>query len=261
MTTKGSIFENWAGYGTRVLGGLMLLAPLALPMLTSGCSTTASATAGTCTEATSASCSGTAYTCTDTAEPTPVSGTLCSGDGSGNFCCVPTTGTYYGSCTNVLSDTCNNGGGIAYTCDGDARPEQTYTGIICNTNGAGDYCCITSSTCSYDAAVTGCVTGAYGYSCAVGENPPDAADSTLVCSEPTTQNGQDEYCCYTNATTPAATATCQQDMTVTCTTTDSYGFSCTGSDLPTADFSGLNCSDGVADATVSTTTDFCCTYQ
>ncbi len=265
MNTSGSVFDNWVGTRARILGGLLCLAPLALPVLATGCSTSvsASATTGTCTAATIATCSDTGYTCTGTAEPA-VSGMLCSGDGSGNFCCVATTGTVTGSCTNVLSDVCTNGGGTAYRCDGAARPEQTYTGIICNTNGAGDYCCVTSSTCSFDANVSGCVSGSYGYSCAVGDAPPDAADPTLVCSEPTTQNGQDEYCCYTNTTTAPATATCQQDASVTGCAADSYGFSCTGTDHPEVDFSGITCSTTGTpgtDLNGNAATLFCCTYS
>src|SRR5580693_2593449 len=65
------------------------------------------------------------------------------------------------------------------------------------TSGTGDFCCA-SSSCSYDATVQGCQSGSVGYSCASGSAPPDQADATLVCSVPTTVNGADAYCCFTN---------------------------------------------------------------
>jgi hypothetical protein len=113
-----------------------------------------------------------------------------------------------------------------------------------------------------------CTTDAYGYSCATGAAPPDQNDPSLVCSDPTTANNIDEYCCYTNATTAPSGATCVQDQSVSgCEDNDagtpSYGFSCTGSDVPSADFSGITCSGGTAgmNAQGATATLFCCVYN
>lgn len=166
-----------------------------------------------------------------------------------------------GSCTQTTNAVCTSGNGTSYSCTSSAQPEQVDPSLICNTNGAGDYCCIASSTCSYDPNLTGCESGSLGYSCAIGDQPPDATDNTLVCSVPTTTNGLDEYCCFTNTTAPTSAATCLQDPSVAgCA---AYGFSCTGTDAPDADFSGITCSTGTpgTDSRGGSATLYCCAYQ
>jgi hypothetical protein len=175
-----------------------------------------------------------------------------------------------GGCTATVTtnppppgDTCSMAslacvtGTQGWTCTGPgAQPEDYNTDLVCSTDGVGDYCCSTS-TCSYDASVPGCVTGAVGYSCAVGATPPDGNDPSLVCSVPTTSNNVDLYCCYTNTIT--VVGTCAQDPTVHGCVPGSYGFSCTGSDAPTDDYSGLNCSTPTPDPSGANL--YCCTYQ
>ena len=153
-------------------------------------------------------------------------------------------------------------GTSGWTCSGSSQPEDANPSLVCSTDvGTGQFCCSTSD-CSYDSSVT--CGSAVGYSCATGATPPDQADPSLVCSTPITSNNVDEYCCYTNATVAAAGATCAQDPSVTgcqpnANGTPSYGFSCTGSDSPDADFSGLTCSTGTAGT--GGATDFCCVYN
>jgi hypothetical protein len=77
------------------------------------------------------------------------------------------------------------------------------------------------------------------------------------------------YCCYQNTVSPPAGATCEPDSSVQGCEPDgngvpSYGFSCTGPDAPTADYSNLaQCSaptDGV-DADNNAASLYRCTYE
>ena len=270
MTIVGSIFNNLAEHRARFLGGVLCLAPLALPLLTTGCTTTvaASATTGSCSTS-SYACpnNGIAYTCSGSA--TPSAGVCDEMDNTGDYCCYTSTTGVTGSCSVVPTTAiCATGNGISYSCTGTAQPEQGDYSLICNTNGVGDYCCITStSSCAYDPGVVGCTSGSYGYSCNIGDPPPDVADKTLVCSVPTAASGSDDYCCFTDTTT--ATGTCSVDPTVSGCLPDSagnpsYGFSCTGSENPDTDFSNINCSTTGTPGTDSQGNNaslFCCTYQ
>jgi hypothetical protein len=149
-------------------------------------------------------------------------------------------------------------GTTGYSCTGTAQPEDTTQGLVCSADtGTGQFCCA-SSSCNYDASVAGCASGTVGYSCATNAQPPDQADPTLVCSVPTTSNNVDLYCCYSNTTPPPSGATCTQDPTVTGCTADSYGFSCTGTDTPDADFSNLTCSTPTPGSGAML---YCCTYH
>lgn len=146
-------------------------------------------------------------------------------------------------------------GGTGYSCSGSSSPART--GRICSANNYGEWCCYASTTCSSDSSVTGCVSGSYGYSCALGAAAPDATDPSLICSIPTTANGSDEYCCAAS-TISSGGATCTQDQSVQGCQTDSYGFSCTGSETPAADFSGITCSLGTPGTSAML---YCCTYN
>ncbi len=165
------------------------------------------------------------------------------------------------SCTQDSSLQCVTGT-QGWTCTGaGAQPEDYNSDLVCSSDGAGNYCCSTS-TCTYDSSVSGCVTAATGYSCATGANPPDTSDPSLVCSVPTTSNNVDLYCCYTNTVT-ATNSTCTQDSTVAGCQPDSagnpsYGFSCTGSDTPDVDYSNIACSTGTPGTGATL---YCCTYQ
>lgn len=179
--------------------------------------------------------------------------------------CTVTATTSSSGCMTDSTVSCSAGTG--YSCTGSAQPEDSDPGLVCNTDGAGDFCC-SSSSCNYDPNVTGCESGTQGYSCATGSPSPDSADPTLVCSVPTTSGNLDTYCCFTNTVTAPSGATCEQDPTVSGCQPDSagnpsYGFSCTGTDTPDMDFSGITCSSGTAgmDAQNAAATLFCCTYQ
>lgn len=171
--------------------------------------------------------------------------------------CTASASTSGGSCSTDSSVSCSSGTG--WSCSGSAQPQDTNSDIVCSTDGAGDFCCA-SSSCSYDSSVVGCQSGSVGYSCASGSAPPDQSDATLVCSEPTSNGGSDDYCCYTNATTAPSGATCAEDSSVMGCQPGSFGFSCTGSDTPDMDFSNITCSAGTpgTDASGATATLFCC---
>ena len=105
-----------------------------------------------------------------------------------------------------------------------------------------------TDTCTASAAVS-CITGATGYSC-TGAATPDT--TLLLCSEPTATASGNDYCCLPVAT---GTLTCAQDQTVTCPQAGSYGFSCTSTDSPSAEYSDLTCSTGTA---ANGATQYCC---
>lgn len=118
--------------------------------------------------------------CTANAEVAPpVAG--CAQDSSVAGCASPSTG---------------------YSCGNSESPDQSDSSLVCSVGTAsGDgltlYCCIqfTSSTCSADPSVQGCVGDSFGFSC-TGTDTPDEADSSLTCSSSTPgDNGALLYCC------------------------------------------------------------------
>jgi hypothetical protein len=133
-------------------------------------------------------------------------------------------------------------------------------GVLAGADACTASASTSSNSCGQDVSVS-CSGGATGYSCNAGDPPPDASDSSLVCSEPTTVNDTDTYCCYSY--TVVSGATCEQDDTVSSgCTAGSYGFSCTGSDTPDQDFgSNLNCSQATSgtDAQGAAASLYCCT--
>jgi hypothetical protein len=144
-------------------------------------------------------------------------------------------------------------GGTGYSCTGSNSPESA--GHTCTTNNAGDWCCYVNTNCSQNTSLS-CTTGSYGYSCTAGTPAPDVAYPSLICSVPTVVGGVDEYCC--GYTTVASGSTCNVDSTVDGCVGDSYGFSCTGSDRPDADYSGITCSSGTLSGS---DTLYCCVYN
>jgi len=144
-------------------------------------------------------------------------------------------------------------GGTGYSCTGSSSPESS--GHTCTTNNAGDWCCYVNTNCSQDNSLS-CTAGSYGYSCTAGTSAPSATYPSLICSVPTVAGGLDEYCC--GYTTVASGSTCSQDPTVDGCVGDSYGFSCTGSDRPDTDYSGVTCSSGTLSGS---DTLYCCTYN
>jgi hypothetical protein len=65
-------------------------------------------------------------------------------------------------------------------------------------DGSYGYCCTpfssSPSTCAPDETVTGCTYPAYGFSCALGDDPT-MIDASLVCSAPVPVRSTDLYCC------------------------------------------------------------------
>jgi hypothetical protein len=178
-------------------------------------------------------------------------------------CTVNSTTTNNGvsaACNADTSVVCPTGA-TGYTCSGGQTPQATDSSLDCGSGTADgsntDYCCITltsGTTCSQDSTVQGCQGGSYGFSC-TGTDTPDQADSSLNCSTGTPGNNETLYCCYIGGTPPdGGTDTCMQDSTVTCTG-NAQGWSCTGSDTPDQDQSGLVCSTGTAG---SGNTEYCC---
>jgi hypothetical protein len=109
------------------------------------------------------------------------------------------------------------------------------------------------STCAEDDSIS-CASGTTGYSCAEGDVRPEATDSSLICSEPLTVNGEDTYCCYT--ATEVSGGTCSEDFSIQCSGEDEYGFSCSGSDMPQNDYPNLASCD-----TEDNGATYCCTFQ
>ncbi len=167
--------------------------------------------------------------------------------------CTASVGANTTGCTRDNTVSCFSGG-TGYQCGGSDSPSNS--GQVCSTNGTGEWCCYASTSCNRDTSVAGCVSNTYGYSCTRGQPPPDATDSSLICSIPTAINGLDEYCCASS--TAVSGATCSLDQTVANCQAGSYGFSCTGSDRPESDYSGVTCSAGTAGGSATL---YCCVYN
>ena len=111
--------------------------------------------------------------------------------------------------------------------------------------------------CNADASVS-CTTGAYGFSCAAGDNP-EVEDPTLSCSTPTISGSEDLYCCYAGGTWSSTTCEPNDTLTAVCPDPTSYGYVCASGDDPTSYDASLNCSTPTPDAD-GVHDDFCCTY-
>ncbi|MGA2448859.1 MAG: hypothetical protein ABTD50_09305 [Polyangiaceae bacterium] len=194
--------------------------------------------------------------------------------GLDEYCCAQIVAASGATCVSDHSVSGCAAGSYGFSCTGTDSPEADYSGIVCSTGGVSGansqgvpamlYCCAypSSSTptggCTLDSAVS-CTGGASGYSCTAGSQPPDSANSSLLCSTPQPAGTTDQYCC---AAIPAASSsTCQQDQSVTgCV--GSYGFACTGTDTPASDFSGVTCGNSGVAGTNSqgvAATLYCCT--
>jgi hypothetical protein len=130
-----------------------------------------------------------------------------------------TLGQGTGACGLDTSLTCEPGT-EGYSCTGVAEPQDSNSSLLCNTDGAGDYCCVTTE-CSTSDTVP-CAAGDTGYSCSIGATSP--ASAVLTCTM-TTANNLDLYCC-----TPATTAACITDATVSCQA--GTGYTCSGTSQP-----------------------------
>jgi hypothetical protein len=215
------------------------------------------------------------------AEDSTLSCSVPTADGpNDDFCCFTWTAPAGSSCTpdDDLTAQCPDPDSYGYQCqDPTDDPTSLDPTLNCSTGvadgSATDFCCTygtvsssggTSSGgtipagCTLDSSVDCSGSGADGYSCAAGDNP-EAEDSSLSCSVPTTDsNGNDDYCCF-GWTYGTSTCTPDDDLTSACPDPDSYGYQCDSGDDPTSLDPTLNCStntpdpDGVHD-------DYCCTY-
>jgi hypothetical protein len=110
--------------------------------------------------------------------------------------------------------------------------------------------------CAQDSSVD-CSGGGDGFSCMTGDNP-EAEDSTLSCSTPTSSAGEDDYCCFTFSGGSSTTCVSDDTLTSVCPDPDSYGYQCDSGDNPvTLDSSLDNCSTPTPDAD-GVHDDFCC---
>lgn len=100
-------------------------------------------------------------------------------------------------------------------------------------------------TCAADPAVV-CSSGT-GYSC-TGADTPDQDFSGLSCGLGTPSSHGVSYCCA------QTTGTCNADSSVVCSS--GGGYTCSGSDTPGQDFSGLVCGQGSDNG--DGTTSYCC---
>jgi len=142
-------------------------------------------------------------------------------------CTVTTANT--ATCDLDSAVICSQGNG--YSCQPGAQPAASLNCSASKPESNGDsaYCCTTGSTtvaCNADSAID-CSMGGSGYDCTGGAAP----DSTsLSCGAGTTQpDGSMAFCC--NPAT-ATTSTCTANAGVSCITTGSTGYSCTGTDTP-----------------------------
>jgi hypothetical protein len=126
------------------------------------------------------------------------------------YCCVDNyTGSTSSSsgtsgCVADSSLACDAGSDGVDCSSSSDNPESDFPGYICSDpspqgDGTIGYCCATGfsgSTCAQDDSVTGCAYPSVGFSC-TGTDTPDQADSSLTCSDPTTDpnTGDQLYCC------------------------------------------------------------------
>lgn len=183
----------------------------------------------------------------------------------GRFVAVSAPLLSLGACTFVATpdqNTCSldpsvdcssiGGGYDGYTCTGTDTPDQDFS-VSCaaaanNSDGSTSYCCAGGTdTCAPDATVS-CNGQGDGYTC-TGSDTPAQDFSGIQCGSSTRNpDGSTSYCC-------SSSTTCAPDSSVNCTNGGGFGFTCTGSDTPDADFTGLTCSSGTV---ASVGTSYCC---
>lgn len=191
----------------------------------------------------------------DDASLTCAAGTS-DGAGTTTYCCVAARA----GCTVDASRTSCPSGAGGYACLGASRPTDADASLACDEgtlaeNGAVTYCCaplIPKDGCAADARVAPCTQPSTGYSCD-GAATPAVALASLRCGPGFPgPDGDTSYCCR-----PVdATGSCRTDIDVTDCPAGAVGFSCTGSDAPTAAESYLSCGPGAAQA--DGTTRYCC---
>jgi hypothetical protein len=170
------------------------------------CCSDVNAPAGCMVDDTVTGCTGGSYgfSCTGTDAPDANDPTLSCSDGvagSGDtlYCCsdVNTPAT----CMADDSVTGCTGNSYGFSCTGTDAPDANDTSLICSEGvaGTGDtlYCCIdnTATTCTQDDTLTCPTPGSFGFTC-TGSDDPSTSDTTLTCSNPTTDaDGNMDYCC------------------------------------------------------------------
>ena len=149
-------------------------------------------------------------------------------------------------------------GADGYSCSGTDSPDDGDSALSCSSGTAsGDltlYCCVETSTvagCAQDSSIVGCTGASIGFSC-TGTAEPAQSDSSLVCSTGTASGDATLFCC---ASYTPSTGTCAQDGTVQGCVGASIGFSCSGTDNPTAVNPSLVCSTGTPGGAG---TQYCC---
>jgi hypothetical protein len=239
-------------------------------LLTSGVGCTTTVTtgttvgSGTCNVDGTVPCTqGTAYSCDGSRAPDETDPTLACSSGraqaSGRigYCCATSGLPTSSSCSADAAVVGCQFGSYGFSCTGTTRPDDLESTLVCSdgiANGSSvDYCCITgftSTTCTPDSTIQGCVGTSYGFRC-TGTASPSAGDASLTCSAGTPEATPNtfDYCCAT----PGAANSCIADSSVTGCVAGSTGTTCTGTATPDPT---LNCSTGVPGA--GSTTVYCC---
>jgi len=103
-------------------------------------------------------------------------------------------------CSADASVACSQGQG--WSCAAGDNPEAEVGGLSCSDptpDGPNDdFCCFDwtyGSSCTPDDTLSSvCQPGSFGYRCAAGDDPT-SLDGSLVCSTPTPDGPDDDFCC------------------------------------------------------------------
>jgi hypothetical protein len=240
---------------------------------------------GGCSQDPTVDCSGGGwgYSCAQGNNPEDEDSSLsCSvpapdSDGNDDYCCFTWSPQGGGSsCTpdDALTSACPDPDSYGYQC---AEPNDDPTSLDPTLNCSqgepdadgtdADFCCnygqpyggggTYPTGCSPDSTVDCSGSGAEGYSCGAGDNPENY--DNLVCSDPTPNGSEDDFCCFPGGSAFSQT-TCYPDDSLTSFCQDgSYGFQCDSGDDPTSYDATLTCSDNQPDPD-GVHDDYCCTY-
>ena len=271
----------------RILGAGLTVGGIGIAVVACQASADISASAGPdvsgCNADSTVDCSGGGwgYSCDPGTNPEDVDSTLsCStptADPSGgdDYCCFSWNQASGSSCNpdDSLTAACPDPDSYGYVCAaaGD-DPTSLDSSLNCSTGvpdadgTSTDFCCNYGeayggggypSGCSPDSSVNCSGSGADGYSCAAGDTPENY--DNLVCSDPTPDGSNDDFCCFAGGSS-FSTTTCNPDDDITgfCDP-GSYGFQCAIGDDPSSYDNTLNCSTNQTDAD-GVHDDYCCTY-
>jgi hypothetical protein len=257
--------------------------PVLLIMIAmSGCTTTATVEGGpgpavpvTCSQdlnVVGCIAGATGYSCSGTDSPDDGDSALnCSAGTSSTggltlYCCLDASSVTAGCSADSSIMGCV-GASFGFSCTGSAEPSQGDSSLVCSTGtpsgSATLFCCASyaasAGTCTQDRSVQGCTASSIGFSC-TGSDTPTQVNPALVCSTGTPASGGTQYCCGSGASTmvpmTTPTATCEADLSVTCTA-PATGFSCVGGAMPMQTDATLSCGSGITEAD-GTTQAYCC---